>query len=292
LYCRGHPTKETKRNMKLFLLITIACFYIASILCELTTDNDNVHVDDHDHDHDVHDEIPSKTTTPPSSPPLRPSSSSSLTPGQVSALFNDRLDEVIRDTLAKHESDISPYRVADQVVTFHQEIGSRNMTGVVGFTDVHIDGLTSIRRINHAHLERLGPGEDVLLTIHLETGRLEVKSITRAKFLGIGPRINSKLTLAHANGKAVLRYKHRTEEVIVDRSFHVGDITGLKFKIKKAPGFVTPAVATQIANGALTIFNPIIKSAVTKAGNTILDHMVKDSAFVKDLMNEANSSRT
>jgi hypothetical protein len=120
------------------------------------------------------------------------------------------------------------------------------------------------------------------------TGRtpLELQNEGHAKFLGIGPRIASKVSLAHADGKAVLIYNHKVEQVTVE-SFDVSEIVGLKFKILRSPGFVTPFVATQIVNGALAVFNPIIKAGVTRAGNTILDHMLRDSDFVKDLMTEA-----
>ena len=202
-----------------------------------------------------------------------------------SPLFNDRLDEVIRDTIEKHKDEISPYRVADQKVGFSQKIGPISVTGEAGFTNNSVQGLTNIRRVHDAYLETL-PSKDVKLTLNLAIGPVELLTDGHVKFMGIGPRISYKVDLAHANGKAVLLYNHKVEEVTVE-SFEVNDLIGLNFRILKSPGFVTPFITSQIVNGAMAVFNPVIKAGVTRAGSTILDYMVRDSELVKDLMTEA-----
>lgn len=207
------------------------------------------------------------------------------TPRPTSSLFNERLDQVIAETLEKYKDEISPLDLGNQTVSFWRKIGPLNLTGTVGFTDNSLTGLTSIRRIHDSFLNKTAD-HDARLTLQLETGRLEMSSNAHAMFMGIGPRISTKLEMSHAHGKAILLFKHKTEEVTVE-SFVVDEIVGLRLRILKAPGFVTPFVAKQIINGALSVFNPLVKSGVTRAGRTLLEHMVKENELVKDILTEA-----
>lgn len=207
------------------------------------------------------------------------------TPQPTSYLFNERLDQVIKDTIANHSAEISPLKIEDQTVSFYRKIGPLNITGTVGFTNNSLRGLDSIRRINDAFLAKTA-GQDARLTLHLETAGLEMTSDAHAKFMGIGPRISTTLVMKHAHGTATLLYKHKTEEVTV-QSFVVDEIVGLRLRILKAPGFVTPFVAKQIINRALAVFNPLVKAGVTTAGRTLLDNMVRENELVKDILTEA-----
>lgn len=207
------------------------------------------------------------------------------TPGPTSELFNERLDQVIAETIAKHRAEISPLIIPDQTVGFYRKIGPLNVTGTVGFTNNSLHGLDKIRRINDAFLRKT-KNQDALLTLNLETGPMEVTSDAHAKFMGIGPRISTTMVMKHAHGKATLLYKHKTEEVSF-KSFEVDEIVGLRLRILKAPGFVTPFVVKQIVNGALALFNPLVKAGVESAGKELLERMVKENELVKDILTEA-----
>lgn len=206
-------------------------------------------------------------------------------PTHTSELFNDRLDQIIRETIGKHRSEIVPYNLQDQRTGFWRKIGPLNITGEAGFINNSLHGLVNVRRIEDAYLGKTKWG-NVQMTLNLEIGPLDLQTVGYAKFMNIGPRVSYKISVVHVDLSAVLHFNHRTEEVAV-KSFNVNDILGLSFKITRAPGFVTPFVANQIINGGITIFKPLIRTAVTRTGHIVLDRIINDSDFVKDVMLEA-----
>ena len=101
-----------------------------------------------------------------------------------------------------------------------------------------------------------------------------------------GPRTEGwvpRSTCSH-RCKAVLSYHPPLEQVFV-KSFEVGELAGLKFKLL-GPGYVTPFFANQFIKAALATLNPLIKSTVERQGRNVLERSVKDSDFVKTVITQ------
>ena len=200
--------------------------------------------------------------------------------------FNERLDQIIHQTIADRHDELVPYHIDDQRVAFWRKIGPINITGEAGFVHNELDGLVNVRRIGDAYLGRTKWG-NAELSLSLRIGPIDLKTQAYARFLGIGPRIEVEVDVAHVDIHAVLHLSHHTEEIAV-KDFNVDQLLGLRFRITRAPGFVTPFVANQIIRGGIHVFAPVIRTAATKAGRTILQEMITDSQFVKDVMHEAD----
>lgn len=210
-------------------------------------------------------------------------------PTHSSEIFNKRLDEIIKNKIAEHHDEIVPYNLSDQRTGFWRKIGPLNMTGEAGFVDNKLYGLVNVMRLEDAYLGRTKWG-NVEMSFGLRVGPLELTTRGFARFLGIGPRVAYKINVVQVDTTAVLHFNNRTDKVAV-KSFKVSEILGLSFKITKAPGFVTPFVANQIINGGISVFKPLIKTAVTKTGGVLLERLIEDSDFVKDVMLEADMIR-
>ena len=207
-------------------------------------------------------------------------------PSHEIPIWNDMLDALIADTIAQHHDEIVPYHLEEQRVGFWRKIGPLNVTGEAGFTENTLDGLVNVVRLGDARLGKTKWG-NIEMQLGLRVGPLELNTKAYARFLGIGPKISVQAGVTHADARAVLHFNHRTEEIAV-KSFKVEELLGLRFKLTKAPGFVTPFVANQIIRGGLAVFTPAIRRAVTRVGGIFLDRLITDSEFVKDVMKQAD----
>lgn len=209
-----------------------------------------------------------------------------VAPPRPAPTFNERIDEIIRDSIQKHHPELVPYKMQDQKIGFWRKIGPLNLTGEAGFIDNQMDGLVNIRRADDASLTRTKWG-NAEMKLSLAIGPIEVRTNGYAKFMGIGPHVSYRIAVAHVTASALLHFNNKTTEVAV-KSFDVKEILGLKFQITRAPGFVTPFVANQLIRGGISVFTPLIKKAVTRTGRIVLDSMVRDNEFVMEVMMEAD----
>ena len=208
-------------------------------------------------------------------------------PRHSSALLNERLDQIIRYTIAKNHDKIVPYKIRDQKIDFWFKVGTFNMTGEAGFMNNTLDGLVNVRRVDDAYLGRT-KGGNVEMHLSLQVGPLQLITSGFVRFQDMisHPQILYNITADHVDAGAVLHFNGQTEKVAV-KSLTVDEILGLSFKIFKSPGFIPRYAVTQIINGGIAIFNPLIRTAVTHTAAVVLDRLIMDSEFVKDVMLEA-----
>ena len=151
-----------------------------------------------------------------------------LAPPKPTKIFNDRLDEIIKETINRHHDEIVPYRLPNQTVGFWRKIGPVNVSGEAGFLNNELTGLMNVRRINDAKLGKTKWG-NVEMSLDLDIGPIQVVTDGYAKFLGVGPRVKYQVSVIHVTASSVLHMNHITNQVAV-KSFKVGEILGLDFK--------------------------------------------------------------
>jgi hypothetical protein len=200
--------------------------------------------------------------------------------------FNDRLDEIIKDTIKNHRSEINPLVLNDQFFYFNKTFGvgllEKNVTGKAGLTNITLEGLENIRRIGNASLAKTKYG-NTEMRLNLALGPLHLTMEGIASLLGLGAKMAAEGNVAHVDGKAILHYYPSREEIYV-KSFTLGNLNGLNFKIIKSPLFFTPFIVNQFLRVSLATFNPLIKSAAERVGSRILSQAIRESDFVKDIM--------
>ena len=195
----------------------------------------------------------------------------------------EKLKTAIADQISKLGSRIDPLVLDDQTSGFIRKVGPFNVTGKIGLQNLKLTGLKDIRVLQDAFRKKTKFGNTELHLV-IGVGPLNLEGRGVASFMGLGPKVGFQGRLAHIDASAVLSYHPPLEQVFV-KSFEVGELAGLKFKLL-GPGYVTPFFANQFIKAALATLNPLIKSTVERQGRNVLERSVKDSDFVKTVITD------
>jgi len=196
--------------------------------------------------------------------------------------FNKMLDEIIKATITKHKKDITPYELEDRKITFQKKIVLVNVTGAIGFDNITLHGLENIKRAGDSYLSKTKYG-NTEMSVKLLVGPLSLKADGLVSFLGLTSRSSYEINLENVVGSGVLHFYPKTEEISI-KSFDMGKLNGLQFKITKCPLIFTPFVVNQVSRAMIAVYRPIIKLAVERTASMVLISAVRESAFLKDIM--------
>ena len=200
--------------------------------------------------------------------------------------FNERLDTIIKKQIEEHLEEWSPLKLENYTVKFEKPVGfgilKTNVTGVASLNNITLSGLTTIKRVGDAFLAKTKYG-NTEMKVTLAIGPLNLNINGLASLLGASAKMAAEGKVDVVEASATLHFHPKTEEVYV-KDFSLGQLKGLNVKVTKYPLFFTRLVMNQFIKVSLNTLNPVIKFAISKSGVTLLQDVVVDNDFIKQIM--------
>lgn len=205
---------------------------------------------------------------------------------QQTEVVTDQLKKSIAKKINELGTKVDPLVLDDQTANFLRKVGPFNVTGEIGLQNLKLTGLKEIRVLQDAYRKKTKFGNTELRLV-IGVGPLNLAGVGVASFMGLGPKVGFEGRLAHIDASAILSYHPPLEQVFV-KSFNLGEMAGLKLKLL-GPGYLTPFFANQFIRASLATLNPLIKLTVERQGRLVLERAIKDSDFIKTVINKLDN---
>jgi len=214
------------------------------------------------------------------------SSSPPPAPDDKRYLFNEQLDRLIKAKVLEVNGNDTLKIDPKQLFFVARKVGPINITSEGGFDDITLHGVTSLRRVADAYLAPTKYG-NTELKLSLAVGPLRLQATGFISLLGVTIKLSYEAVVVHVDASAVLHYHPPLEQIYV-KSFNLGDLDGIKLKVKSLPGLITPFVTNQLIKAAVSTLKPVIRIAVKTSAESVISSVVLDNDFLKRVMTRSN----